>query len=145
MSGDRADAEQNNVINLGGTMRLGSYPCILKDGTLAPKAVWKKEISERHRHRYEVNNAYRECLIQKVCVFPDCRRTDGSWRWLSWRNILFIATQAHPEFKSRPNHAHPSFPGPDRRSRGIHYRQGGGITMKQIQTQQDLYSPAFRT
>ena len=104
--------EQNNVINLGGTMRLGSYPCILKDGTLAQRLYGKKEISERHRHRYEVNNAYRECLIQKgMCLSglsPDGRIVEMVELE---KHPFFIATQAHPEFKSRPNHAHPLFRG----------------------------------
>lgn len=104
--------EQNGVINLGGTLRLGAYPCVLKKGTLAETLYGKTEISERHRHRYEVNNAYRDTLIKNGMILsglsPDGRIVEMAELE---NHPFFIATQAHPEFKSRPNRAHPLFQG----------------------------------
>lgn len=104
--------EQDGVEDLGGTLRLGAYPCVLKEGTIAHKLYGTTEISERHRHRYEVNNYYREDLKKNGMIFsglsPDGRIVemielkDHPW---------FVATQAHPEFKSRPNRPHPLFRG----------------------------------
>ena len=102
--------DQKDVENKGGTMRLGLYPCVLKEGTLAREAYGKELVEERHRHRYEVNNDYREALQKAgMCISgtsPDGRLVemvevaDHPW---------FVATQAHPEFKSRPNRPHPLF------------------------------------
>lgn len=64
--------EQNGITNLGGTLRLGAYPCVLQPETLAHKLYGKTEISERHRHRYEVNNDYREVLTKNGMVLSDC-------------------------------------------------------------------------
>ena len=104
--------EQKGVTDLGGTMRLGQYPCALKDGTKVYECYGQQLIHERHRHRYEVNNDYRDKLENAgmvLCgVSPDkfivemCELKDHPW---------FVATQAHPEFKSRPNRAHPLFAG----------------------------------
>jgi len=94
----------------GGTMRLGSYPCVLKEGTHALRAYGQKEISERHRHRYEFNNAYRDILtrhgLQISGMSPDGELVeiveieDHPW---------FLGCQFHPEFKSRPTDPHPLF------------------------------------
>jgi len=102
--------EQKGNKDMGGTMRLGAYPCKLKPGTKAYEAYGREDISERHRHRYEFNNAYREKFAAKGMVFsglsPDgelvemIELADHPW---------FVATQAHPEFKSRPVDAHPLF------------------------------------
>jgi len=102
--------EQRNVVDMGGTMRLGAYPCILAEGSLAAAAYNAAEISERHRHRYEFNNAYREALSNKGFVFsglsPDGKLVeivelkDHPW---------FLAVQFHPEFKSKPLAPHPLF------------------------------------
>ena len=104
--------DQENVENLGGTLRLGAYPCVLEEGSKAFLCYGKKEISERHRHRYEVNNAYREVLEQHGLTFsglsPDKRIVEMAE--LTSENF-FLATQAHPEFKSRPNRPHPLFKG----------------------------------
>ncbi len=104
--------EQENVENIGGTLRLGAYPCMLEEGSKAFLCYGKKEISERHRHRYEVNNAYREVLEQHGLTFsglsPDKRIVEMAE--LTEENF-FLATQAHPEFKSRPNRPHPLFKG----------------------------------
>ncbi len=104
--------DQYGVTDLGGTLRLGAYTCILDETSKAYALYGKKEISERHRHRYEVNNDYRQALTEKgmalVGLSPDDRIVemielkDHPW---------FIATQAHPEFKSRPNEPHPLFKG----------------------------------
>ena len=104
--------EQDGIEDLGGTLRLGSYPCILQDGSLAHSVYNAHEIHERHRHRYEVNNYYREDLekggMNLSGLSPDGRIVEmceiDSHPW-------FLATQAHPEFKSRPNRPHPLFAG----------------------------------
>ena len=94
----------------GGTMRLGAYPCVLEEGTNAFKAYGTKEISERHRHRYEFNNAFRDILIRQGMrisgLSPDGQLVeiieieDHPW---------FLGCQFHPEFKSRPTNPHPLF------------------------------------
>ncbi len=102
--------EQRAVRNMGGTMRLGAYPCVVASGTKAAAAYGESQISERHRHRYEVNNDYREPLSAKGLVFsgtsPDgalvemAELSDHPW---------FVGCQFHPEFKSRPMRPHPLF------------------------------------
>ncbi len=101
---------QRQVTDMGGTMRLGAYPCQLAPGSLAAEIYGEKEISERHRHRYEVNNAYRDVLSQHGMrlggLSPDgmlveiIELTGHPW---------YVATQFHPELKSRPGHPHPLF------------------------------------
>ncbi len=104
--------EQNGVVNRGGTLRLGAYECVLKEKSLARKLFGRDRISERHRHRYEVNNEYREALEEKGMVLSG-KSPDG--RIVEMLELpdhpYFIATQGHPEFKSRPNRAHPLFQG----------------------------------
>lgn len=107
-------ADQDGVEDIGGTLRLGSYPCNLDENSIAFELYKEKTIHERHRHRYEVNNYYREELAKHGMILsgisPDGRivemielkREDHPW---------FVATQAHPEFKSRPNRPHPLFAG----------------------------------
>ena len=104
--------DQEDVEDLGGTLRLGSYPCVLAEGSKSYELFGKKEIQERHRHRYEVNNAFRKELSEKgmsiVGTSPDAHIVEmieiaG--------HPFFVGTQGHPEFKSRPNHAHPLFRG----------------------------------
>lgn len=104
--------DQKNVTNLGGTLRLGSYPCVLKENSLAVKLYGNSEIAERHRHRYEVNNDYRDIIEQNGMVFSGVSPDGRIAEMIEIPNHpYFIATQAHPEFKSRPNHAHPLFAG----------------------------------
>ncbi len=104
--------EQNGIVNMGGTLRLGSYPCILKEGTLSASLYNKKEISERHRHRYEINNDYRDRLTEHGMVLSGLSPDQRIVEMIELKNHpFFIATQAHPEFKSRPNLAHPLFKG----------------------------------
>ncbi|MEA1962311.1 MAG: CTP synthase [Bacillota bacterium] len=104
--------DQENIAKKGGTMRLGRYPCMLKMGSAVQKAYGQEEITERHRHRYEINNDYREELEKNGMVIsglsPDGRLVemieipDHPW---------FTACQFHPELKSRPNRPHPLFLG----------------------------------
>ena len=104
--------EQNGVVNLGGTMRLGSYPCLLDPTSKAFTLYGKKDIAERHRHRYEVNNDYREVFrsngLAPVGFSPDNHIVE----MVELKDHpFFVATQAHPEFKSRPDRPHPLFKG----------------------------------
>lgn len=104
--------EQNGVENLGGTLRLGAYPCVLAKGTIAEKLYGKEKISERHRHRYEVNNDYREMLMEKGMILSGLSPDNRIVEMIELKeHPFFVATQAHPEFKSRPNLAHPLFRG----------------------------------
>ena len=104
--------EQNGVVNIGGTLRLGAYPCILREGTKASDLYGKKDISERHRHRYEVNNDYRNRLTENGMVLSGLSPDGRIVEMIELKeHPFFIATQAHPEFKSRPNLAHPLFRG----------------------------------
>lgn len=103
---------QRDVSDLGGTMRLGQYPCVLEEGSRAYAAYGRQLIHERHRHRYEVNNDYRDRLEKggmRLCgVSPDKRIVEMiELKEHPW----FVASQAHPEFKSRPNKPHPLFCG----------------------------------
>ncbi len=104
--------EQEYVTEMGGTMRLGAYPCVLTAGSLAAQLYESTEISERHRHRYEVNNAYRDELDAAGMVFAGTSPEGDLVELIELPDHpFFIATQAHPEFKSRPNRAHPLFRG----------------------------------
>ncbi len=104
--------EQEYVTEMGGTMRLGAYPCVLTSGSLAAQLYESTEISERHRHRYEVNNAYRDKLEAAGMVFSGTSPEGDLVELIELpEHPFFIATQAHPEFKSRPNRAHPLFRG----------------------------------
>ena len=104
--------EQEYVTKLGGTMRLGAYPCHVAPGTLAEKVYGETEISERHRHRYEVNNAYRDRLGAAGMVFCGTSPQGDLVEMIEIPNHpFFIASQFHPEFRSRPNRAHPLFRG----------------------------------
>ena len=104
--------DQSEDIDKGGTMRLGAYPCKIQPGTMLSRCYNTDLISERHRHRYEFNNDYRELMVEKGLVIggtsPDGRIVEtvelpG--------NDFFVGVQYHPEFKSRPNRAHPLFLG----------------------------------
>ena len=102
--------EQKGVSRKGGTMRLGAYPCTLAKGTLAQKAYGTLDISERHRHRYEFNNDYRDLLVSKGLILSGIYKegdlveiveiADHPW---------FVGCQFHPEFKSKPLNPHPLF------------------------------------
>jgi CTP synthase len=104
--------EQQGISSKGATMRLGAYPCVLQEGSRVRRAYGKKEIMERHRHRYEANNAYREEFsgmgLIPVGLSPDERLLEivelAEHPW-------YVGTQFHPELKSRPNDTHPLFRG----------------------------------
>lgn len=104
--------DQNGVEDIGGTLRLGAYPCVLSSDSKAYSLYGTTEISERHRHRYEVNNDYREQLTSnglRLCgLSPDGRIVEMIE---NPSHPFFVATQAHPELKSRPNKPHPLFKG----------------------------------
>ena len=104
--------EQIGIDKKGGTMRLGAYPCILKEGSLAKELYGQEKISERHRHRYEYNNDYKERL-EKAGLICSGTSPDGKLvEIVEYRNHpYFIAGQFHPEFKSRPNKPSPLFVG----------------------------------
>jgi CTP synthase len=108
---DQVDIVAGNA-DLGGTMRLGSYPAVLTPGSLVAEAYGSTEASERHRHRYEVNNAYREALTAAGLVISG---TSPDGRLVEYVELpreqhpFFVATQAHPELKSRPTRPHPLF------------------------------------
>ena len=103
---------QRNVTAMGGTMRLGAYPARLRPGSRAQQAYGVTEISERHRHRYEVNNAYRDILAEKGMRFSGIS-PDGNLVEIIEvpEHPWFIGCQFHPELKSRPTRAHPLFAG----------------------------------
>lgn len=104
--------EQNGVENLGGTLRLGAYPCKLKEGTKAEKLYGSIDISERHRHRYEVNNDYRQRLEDGGMILSGLSPDGRIVEMIELKeHPFFVATQAHPEFKSRPDAPHPLFYG----------------------------------
>ncbi|MBI5681926.1 MAG: CTP synthase [Deltaproteobacteria bacterium] len=102
--------EQRGVSSKGGTMRLGAYPCTIKKDTLAYKIYGKTEISERHRHRYEVNNNYREALEGCGVVFSGLSPDKNLVEITELKeHPFFIGCQFHPEFKSKPMPPHPMF------------------------------------
>jgi len=105
-------AEQKQVTAKGGTMRLGAYPCTLKPGSLASKLYGRQEISERHRHRYEINNAYRAQLEEKGMVASGVNEQLGLVEVIELHgHPFFIGCQYHPEFQSKPFQPHPLFAG----------------------------------
>lgn len=103
---------QSDDIDKGGTLRLGAYPCVIKNGTAMERCYGTNEISERHRHRYEFNNNYRE-VLENAGLTLSGLSPDG--RLVETVEItdrpFFVGVQYHPEFKSRPNKAHPLFRG----------------------------------
>ena len=103
---------QKGVENKGATMRLGAYPCALQDDSLAAKVYGKKKISERHRHRYEFNNAYRETFAQKGMALSGLSPDGALVEIIELKDHpWFLGCQFHPEFKSRPMESHPLFKG----------------------------------
>lgn len=103
---------QSDDIDKGGTLRLGAYPCVIKENTTMQRCYGTLEISERHRHRYEFNNDYREILTKNGLTLsglsPDGRLVETVE--LTDRPF-YVGVQFHPEFKSRPNRVHPLFKG----------------------------------
>ncbi|MBS2008811.1 MAG: CTP synthase, partial [Cyanobacteria bacterium SZAS TMP-1] len=104
--------DQHNVTHKGGTMRLGKYPCHLKPGSIAAKVYGGTEISERHRHRYEVNNDLRPELAKNGMIFSGLSPDERLVEVIELPDHpYFVACQFHPELKSRPDNAHPLFVG----------------------------------
>jgi CTP synthase len=102
--------EQRDIADMGGTMRLGSYPCALVPGTHAARAYGAAMVYERHRHRFEFNNTYRDLMAQNGMIFsglsPDSRLVEIAELA---DHPFMVGSQFHPEFKSRPNRPHPLF------------------------------------
>jgi CTP synthase len=104
--------EQKSIDSKGGTMRLGNYPCVLQNGTLAAKLYGREKTSERHRHRYEFNNTYRAEFGAKGMVLSGLSPDSNLVEIIELKNQpWFLGCQFHPEFKSRPMDCHPLFRG----------------------------------
>ena len=104
--------DQEDIENIGGTLRLGSYPCVLDKTTKAYELYGTDQIAERHRHRYEVNNDYRKILTDHGLTLSGLSPDGRIVEMIEIKDHpFFIATQAHPELKSRPNRPHPLFRG----------------------------------
>jgi CTP synthase len=102
--------DQNGIVNMGGTLRLGNWPCALIDGTKAREVYGTDLVQERHRHRYEFNNDYRKLLGDKGVVFSGMSPDEYLVEIAEYRDHpWFVGCQFHPEFKSRPNRPHPLF------------------------------------
>jgi CTP synthase len=111
-------AEQVAIVDgagdLGGTMRLGLYPAALKPGSIIREVYGEAEIAERHRHRYEVNNSYRDRLEEAGLVFSGTSPDNNLVEFVELPREVhpyYVSTQAHPELKSRPTRPHPLFSG----------------------------------
>jgi CTP synthase len=101
---------QRQITNKGGTMRLGAYPCHLVEGSRARAIYGAEDISERHRHRYEVNNDYREALAEQGLRFSGLSPDGTLVEMIELpEHPWFVAGQFHPELKSRPTRPHPLF------------------------------------
>lgn len=117
---------QSGEINKGGTLRLGAYPCQIKPGTMMQRCYGTSVISERHRHRYEVNNDYREQLQSSGLILSGTSPDDRLVETVELMDTPFyVGVQYHPEFKSRPNHPHPLFKGFI--GAAVQRMEGGGV------------------
>src|SRR6185312_609281 len=102
--------DQKGVLEKGGTMRLGAYPCVLEKGSVAAEAYGSTTISERHRHRYEVSNKYREQMVQRGLILSGTSPDQRLVEMVELReHPYFVGCQFHPEFKSKPMAPHPLF------------------------------------
>jgi len=102
--------EQMGIVAKGATMRLGSYPCVLQEGTLAHRVYGCKEIHERHRHRYEVNNDFREIFCRHGLILSGMSPDGNLVEMIELKDHpWYLGCQFHPEFRSRPMNAHPLF------------------------------------
>ena len=111
-------ADQEEIVageaDLGGTMRLGAYPAVLEPGSIVAQAYQSTEVSERHRHRYEVNNAYRDRIAESGLTFSGTSPDGHLVEFVEYPpeiHSFVVGTQAHPELKSRPTRPHPLFVG----------------------------------
>ncbi|SDK67435.1 CTP synthase [Jeotgalicoccus aerolatus] len=104
--------DQKDVVDLGGTLRLGSFPCVIKEGTKAHELYQVNEVDERHRHRFEFNNGYKEQLEEAGMIFSG---TSPDGRLVEMVELkdhpYYVGVQFHPEFQSRPTRPHPLFSG----------------------------------
>nr|MCR4589034.1 gamma-glutamyl-gamma-aminobutyrate hydrolase family protein [Lachnospiraceae bacterium] len=99
-------------IDKGGTLRLGAYPCKIQSGSKLEQCYGKAEIRERHRHRYEVNNDFREEFLKAGATFAGTSPDDRLVEEMELtEESFYLGVQYHPEFKSRPDKAHPLFKG----------------------------------
>ena len=108
---DQRDAVAGEA-DLGGTMRLGAYPAVLEPGSIVAQAYQATEVSERHRHRYEVNNAYRDRIAESGLRFSGTSPDGHLVEFVEYSaevHPFLVGTQAHPELKSRPTRPHPLF------------------------------------
>ena len=103
--------DQSDSVKKGGTLRLGRYECVLKEGTKIQQQYQQKKIAERHRHRYEFNNAYRQRLQESGLIISGTSPDGYIVETVETDNSYFVGVQFHPEFKSRPNKPHPLFMG----------------------------------
>jgi CTP synthase len=118
--------DQRGVVEKGGTMRLGAYPCVLEKGSLAAQAYGTTQISERHRHRYEVSNKYRERMVAAGLVLSGLSPDQRLVEIVELQDHPhFLGCQFHPEFKSRPLAPHPLFTRFISASLGMRERRGG--------------------
>jgi CTP synthase len=102
--------EQQNITDMGGTMRLGLYPCVLQAGTIAARAYGVKKVEERHRHRFEFNNEYRKVFAENGMVYSGLSPDKKLVEIVELKDHPFmLGTQFHPEFLSRPTRPHPLF------------------------------------
>ena len=105
-------SDQDGVEEIGGTLRLGSYPCVLDKTSKAYELYGEEVIQERHRHRYEVNNDYRQILVDNGMKLSGMSSDGRIVEMIELESHpWFVGTQAHPELKSRPNRPHPLFKG----------------------------------
>jgi len=102
--------DQQGNLPKGGTMRLGAYPCVLREGSLLQRIYGMDEVRERHRHRYEFNNRYREAFEKGGMALVGASPSGHLVEAVELKaHPFFVGVQYHPEFKSRPNRAHPIF------------------------------------
>ncbi|MGC8687822.1 MAG: glutamine hydrolyzing CTP synthase [Candidatus Micrarchaeia archaeon] len=102
-------SEQKNIVNKGATMRLGAWEALIKEGTATYDAYKTNKVYERHRHRYEFNNEYRELFAEKGLIISGTTIDGNLVEFIEWKDSFGIGTQAHPEFKSRPENPSPLF------------------------------------
>jgi CTP synthase len=113
---DIMESQKENLVKyvMGGSMRLGSYTCMLKQGSICAKLYGAREVVERHRHRYEVNTMYVKQLAAEGLVFSGTSPDEKLMEMIELpkdKHVYFVATQAHPEFRARPTSPHPLFDG----------------------------------
>ncbi len=138
---------QYNVTEMGGTMRLGAYPCRLQEGSVARELYDAPEVSERHRHRYEVNNEYRDDLGKKGMRFSGLSPDGGLVEIVELPDHpFFLATQFHPELRSRPMSPHPLFTAfvaaADQRTRQRQHQGEAGATRPEVDASEEAVGAA---